>query len=80
MKADQRNDVWYVCKEKPVLSDVVSDLRMAWRIEKLPWLILADREHVVTAEGFGLEKLDEKIKDAEQAEMVTSKIIGLDSE
>ena len=66
--------------QMPILSEVVSDLRMAWRTERLPWLILADRNQVVTAEGFGLEELDEKIKDAEEAEIVTNKIAHLDSQ
>jgi hypothetical protein len=63
--------------KKTVLASLVTELHMAWRIEKLPWLILADRNHVVTAEGFSLEELDEKIKDAEQAEVVTNKIAHL---
>jgi len=66
--------------DKPVLSDVVSDLRMAWRIDRLPWLILADRNQVVAAEGFELDELDQKIKDAEEAEAVTKKIAHLASE
>ncbi|OHB62720.1 MAG: hypothetical protein A2168_05825 [Planctomycetes bacterium RBG_13_50_24] len=37
--------------------------RWSWGIEALPWLILTDREHVVVAEGFGLDELDEKIKE-----------------
>jgi len=35
-----------------------------WAVQSLPWLILADREHIVTAEGFGLEELEKKIKEA----------------
>lgn len=38
--------------------------RFAWGVKSLPWLIFADREHVVTAEGFGLAELDEKVKQA----------------
>jgi hypothetical protein len=30
----------------------------------LPWLILTDKAHSVTAEGFTLEELEGKIKDA----------------
>jgi len=67
-------------KEKPVLSDIVSDVNIAWQIEKLPWLILADRNQVVAAEGFELDELDQKIKDAEEAEAVTKKIAHLASE
>ncbi|MHC4154754.1 MAG: hypothetical protein ACYST6_07515 [Planctomycetota bacterium] len=39
-----------------------------------------DRNHVVTAEGFSPEELDERIKDAEEAEVVTNKIARLASE
>lgn len=35
-----------------------------WGVWSLPWLILADPKHVVTAEGFGLNELNEKIKEA----------------
>ena len=35
--------------------------RFNWGIKSLPWLILTDRMHIVTAEGFGLDELDEKI-------------------
>jgi hypothetical protein len=56
------------------------EFRLAWGIKELPWLILADRNHVVVAEGFSLEELDEKIKDAEEAEVITNKIPNLASE
>jgi len=29
--------------------------------KSLPWLILTDRRHIVTAEGFGIDELDDKI-------------------
>ena len=32
-----------------------------WGVESLPWLILTDRNRVISAEGFGLSELDEKI-------------------
>jgi hypothetical protein len=56
------------------------EFRLAWGIKELPWLILADRNQVVAAEGFKLEELDQKIKDAEEAEAVTKKIAHLASE
>jgi hypothetical protein len=31
-----------------------------WGVKSLPWLILADKKHTVSAEGFGLNELDEK--------------------
>jgi hypothetical protein len=36
-------------------------VRLDWNINALPWLILTDRNHVVRAQGFGLDDLDEKI-------------------
>ncbi len=41
----------------------IEKIRTAWGVESLPWLILTDREHVVTAEGFGLAELDAKIEE-----------------
>ncbi len=38
-------------------------IRFTWGIKSLPWLILTDKQHIVTAEGFSLDELDEKIKD-----------------
>jgi hypothetical protein len=35
--------------------------RAAWGVGALPWLILADKAHRVTAEGFDLEELDAKL-------------------
>lgn len=37
-------------------------IRLTWGIKSKPWLILTDREHIVFAEGFGLDELDNKIK------------------
>lgn len=39
-------------------------IRFTWGVRSLPWLILTDRQHIVTAEGFGLGEVDEKIKAA----------------
>jgi hypothetical protein len=38
--------------------------RASWGASALPWLILTDKAHRVTAEGFPLEELDAKLKDA----------------
>jgi len=35
----------------------------SWGVKSLPWLILADEEHVVTAIGFSVDELNEKVKD-----------------
>jgi len=37
-------------------------VRFDWGARSLPWLILTDRQHVVRAEGFSLEELDEKLR------------------
>jgi hypothetical protein len=42
----------------------VEALRQGWSLETLPRLVLTDRNHVIVAQGFGLDKLDEKIKEA----------------
>jgi len=34
----------------------------AWGVKSLPWLILTDRKHIVTAEGFGVKELDKNLK------------------
>lgn len=36
--------------------------RFNWGVRALPWLILTDKNHIVTAEGFSINELDEKIK------------------
>jgi len=36
--------------------------RVAWGIRSLPWLILTDTEHIVRADGFGINELNEKIR------------------
>ena len=38
-----------------------SKTRDDWGISSLPWLILTDKEHIVTAEGFTLAEFDEKL-------------------
>jgi len=38
------------------------EIRFAWGIKSLPWLILTDREHIIRSEGFALTELDEKLK------------------
>ena len=39
--------------------------RFTWGVRSLPWLILTDKEHIVQAEGFRIEELDEKLKKIE---------------
>ena len=40
--------------------------RASWGAAALPWLILTDKAHRVTAEGFDLEELDAKVKTVAQ--------------
>ena len=35
--------------------------RFNWGVKSMPWLILTDKEHIVKAEGFNINELDEKI-------------------
>jgi hypothetical protein len=37
--------------------------RFSWGVRSLPWLILTDKEHIVRAEGFGIDTLYEKLKE-----------------
>jgi hypothetical protein len=37
-------------------------VRFSWGIKSLPWLILTDTKHVIQAEGFGVNELDDKLK------------------
>jgi hypothetical protein len=36
-------------------------IRFSWGVRSLPWLILTDKKHIVTAEGLSLAELDEKL-------------------
>jgi protocatechuate 3,4-dioxygenase beta subunit len=36
--------------------------RLAWGIKSLPWLVLTDKDHVVSSEGFSVDELDEEIR------------------
>jgi len=37
-------------------------VKSAWGVRSLPWLILADKGHIVRAEGFSVEDLSERLK------------------
>jgi len=45
-----------------VSNNGVSELGYSWGVKSLPWLILTDKNHIVTNEGFSITELDEKIK------------------
>jgi hypothetical protein len=36
----------------------VEKVKSAWGVRSLPWLILADKDHVIRAEGFSLDELE----------------------
>jgi len=42
----------------------VEKTKFGWGVRSLPWLILTNRKHVITAEGFTVTELDKKIKEA----------------
>jgi hypothetical protein len=44
------------------ISGDADQIRLHWGVKSLPWLIMTDKNHVVTAEGFSINELDEKIK------------------
>ena len=39
--------------------------RFDWGVKSLPWMILTDRTHIVTSEGFGPNEIEEKISELE---------------
>ncbi len=41
----------------------VDIIRAAWNVKSLPWLILADKDHTVQAEGFTIDELEAKVKE-----------------
>jgi hypothetical protein len=45
----------------------IAELGRIWGFQSQPWLILTDSNHIVTAEGFSFNELDEKIKETENA-------------
>jgi hypothetical protein len=45
-----------------IIQENEENVRFNWAVCSLPWLILADRNHIVTAEGFGMSELEQKIQ------------------
>jgi protocatechuate 3,4-dioxygenase beta subunit len=43
------------------VTDNAEDTQRAWGIQSLPWLVLADRDHIVRAEGFAPAALQQKV-------------------
>ena len=46
-----------------MIQDDEEKTRFTWGVRSLPWLILTDKIHIVTAEGFGVSELDDKLND-----------------
>ncbi len=41
----------------------IEAIRALWHVESLPWLILADKDHTVSAEGFSVSDLEAQIEE-----------------
>jgi hypothetical protein len=41
-------------------------VRFNWGVKSLPWLIMTDRQHIVRAEGFGIDELDIEFKEEQK--------------
>jgi len=39
----------------------IDAVKYTWSVQSLPWLILTDKQHIVRAEGFGLNEIDTKL-------------------
>jgi hypothetical protein len=52
--------------EAQILEGDFNKQQYAWGVKALPWLILTDKNHVVTAEGFNINELEEKITTLEE--------------
>jgi len=48
-----------------MIQDNGEETKLNWGVKSLPWLILTDKNHIVTAEGFSINDLDEKVQDME---------------
>ena len=45
-----------------VIAGDPDNVKLAWSVRSIPWLILTDARHVVRAEGFAINDLDSKIQ------------------
>lgn len=67
-KAEQAKlDAWVKENDVPFPVGMVQGdeekTRFTWGVRSLPWLILADRNHQVIAEGFGLNELEDRLEE-----------------
>jgi hypothetical protein len=45
-----------------MIQDNEEETKLNWGVKSLPWLIMTDKNHIVTNEGFSINELDEKIQ------------------
>ncbi len=50
-----------------MIQDDIEKTRFDWGVNSLPWLLLTDKRKIIHAEGFGLNDLNEKFKEAANA-------------
>ena len=59
-------DQWVEKENIPITVGLIegdeTKTRYTWGVKSLPWLIVTDKEHIITAEGFSVHELNEKIK------------------
>ena len=48
-----------------MITEQEEQVRFDWGVKSLPWLILTDKQYLVTAEGFVMNELDNKIQSAQ---------------
>jgi hypothetical protein len=62
---DNPPEEWLEKNRIPLLTETLGEgrvpARQIWGVQVLPWLLLTDRNHVVTAEGFPLSELNQKL-------------------
>lgn len=44
-----------------MIQDYEENVRFAWAVKSLPWLILTDQKHIVISEGFQLDEISDKL-------------------
>ncbi|MBN2591361.1 MAG: hypothetical protein JXA96_15965 [Sedimentisphaerales bacterium] len=46
-----------------IIEKSLHEIERNWGVRSLPWLILTDKNHIVSAEGFGYQELNEKLNE-----------------
>ena len=70
-KVDQKTlDEWLKENNIPftvgMIEGDVEKIRFNWGVKSLPWLILTDKKHIVSSNGFPLSELENKIQSAQE--------------